>query len=154
MTAEGVDMECYTEFAYLYDTFMEDVPYDKWADLLSCLIKQYGENTRTVLDLGCGTGTLTLKLSEMGFDVIDSRTNFLFARHEKISGIRIFEALKERHIISTRRESINQNKKEMSEDSSSSVSRMEVAYTTQGMDKKGERGRGRRGDEENDDEEV
>ena len=38
-------------------------------------------------------------LCEMGFDVLDSKTNFLFAHHEKISGIRIFEALKERHIM-------------------------------------------------------
>ncbi len=49
---------------------MEDVPYDKWADLLSCLMKAYGDNIRSVLDLGCGTGTLTLKLSDMGYDVI------------------------------------------------------------------------------------
>ncbi len=85
MTAEGIDMECYTEFAYLYDTFMEDVPYDKWADLLSCLIKQYGENTRTVLDLGCGTGTLTLKLSEMGFDVtgVDNSQDMLSVADSK-----------------------------------------------------------------------
>ena len=85
MTAEGVDMECYTEFAYLYDTFMEDVPYDKWADLLSCLIKQYGENTRTVLDLGCGTGALTLKLSEMGFDVtgVDNSQDMLSVADSK-----------------------------------------------------------------------
>lgn len=38
-------------------------------------------------------------LCEMGFDVTDSKTNFLFARHESISGIKIFEALKERHIM-------------------------------------------------------
>ncbi len=38
-------------------------------------------------------------LTEMGFEVLDSRTNFLFVRHKDISGIRIFEGLKERHIM-------------------------------------------------------
>ena len=38
-------------------------------------------------------------LCEIGFEVLDSRTNFLFARHKDISGMRIFEALKERHIM-------------------------------------------------------
>lgn len=38
-------------------------------------------------------------LCEIGFEVLDSRTNFLFARHKNISGMRIFEALKERHIM-------------------------------------------------------
>ncbi len=38
-------------------------------------------------------------LTEMGFEVLDSRTNFLFARHKNISGIRIFEWLKKRHIM-------------------------------------------------------
>ena len=38
-------------------------------------------------------------LCEMGFDVLDSKTNFLFARHESIPGIKIFESLKERHIM-------------------------------------------------------
>lgn len=40
-----------------------------------------------------------IALCEMGFDVLDSKTNFLFAKHESIQGMRIFEALKERHIM-------------------------------------------------------
>ena len=40
-----------------------------------------------------------IALCEMGFDVLDSRTNFLFARHERISGIKIFEELKAKHIM-------------------------------------------------------
>ena len=63
-------MESYTDFAYLYDTFMEDVPYDKWADLLSSLFKAYGNNIHSVCDMGCGTGTLTRMMSERGFDMI------------------------------------------------------------------------------------
>ena len=38
-------------------------------------------------------------LCEMGFEVLDSRTNFLFARHKDISGIKIFDSLKSRHIM-------------------------------------------------------
>lgn len=60
-------MEAYTDFAYLYDIFMEDVPYEKWADLLSSLFKAYGENINNVLDLGCGTGTLTELLADKGY---------------------------------------------------------------------------------------
>lgn len=39
------------------------------------------------------------KLREMGFSVIDSSTNFLFARHDRISGEKIYSELKSRKII-------------------------------------------------------
>ena len=62
-------MEAYTDFAYLYDTFMEDVPYEDWATLLSSLIKAYGNNVHSLVDLGCGTGTLTMMMYDRGFEV-------------------------------------------------------------------------------------
>lgn len=102
------EMEAYTGFAEVYDTFMDDTPYEEWADFLAGLIGKYGisrpvqsageagcaagtaESTGTeqgsgadpslrealeeeknlVLDLGCGTGTLTELLSQKGFDMI------------------------------------------------------------------------------------
>ncbi|MCR4990060.1 MAG: class I SAM-dependent methyltransferase [Lachnospiraceae bacterium] len=78
-------MESYSDFAYLYDTFMEDVPYDDWADLLSCLIKAYGGNVKTVLDLGCGTGNMTMRLAKAGFDVmgVDNSEDMLSVASEK-----------------------------------------------------------------------
>ena len=64
---------------------MEDVPYEKWADLLSCLIKAYGENVKTVLDLGCGTGNMSLRLADMGYDVtgVDNSEDMLSVASEK-----------------------------------------------------------------------
>lgn len=100
-------MEAYTDFAQVYDTFMEDVPYEQWADFLSSIIEAYGiskpvcrdthqtgkgavtvgetgdsvffdgtqeevlaSEKNLVLDLGCGTGTLTQLLYDKGYDMI------------------------------------------------------------------------------------
>lgn len=58
------------------------------------------EYTQKNIKLICEEREHTRKaLCKMGFDVLDSKTNFLFTRHESISGIKIFEALKERHIM-------------------------------------------------------
>lgn len=62
-------MEAYTDFAYLYDTFMEDVPYEEWAELLSSLIKAYADDVSNVCDLGCGTGTLTRMMNKRGYNM-------------------------------------------------------------------------------------
>lgn len=84
-------MEAYTDFAGVYDTFMDDTPYMEWADFLAELIEKYGiskqahENSSNdggsgdevlmserdlVVDLGCGTGTLTELLYQKGYDMI------------------------------------------------------------------------------------
>ena len=35
-------MDSYTDFALVYDTFMDETPYSEWADFISDLIKEYG----------------------------------------------------------------------------------------------------------------
>ncbi len=35
-------MEAYTDFADVYDIFMDDTPYEEWADFLAVLIERYG----------------------------------------------------------------------------------------------------------------
>lgn len=63
-------MEAYTSFAAVYDTFMDNIPYEEWAAYLMKLLREYNINDGLVLDLGCGTGNMTELLSEAGYDMI------------------------------------------------------------------------------------
>ena len=97
-------MEAYTDFAAVYDTFMDETPYDVWGDFVKEIIDKYGiskpyetpnekknisdegeeevdlsahdmeealaEERNLVVDLGCGTGNLTVRLAGMGYDVL------------------------------------------------------------------------------------
>lgn len=60
----------YTEFAALYDLFMEEVPYQAWKERIVELLKEYGIHDGLVLDLGCGTGSMTELLGQAGYDMI------------------------------------------------------------------------------------
>lgn len=98
-------MEAYTNFAEVYDIFMDDTPYGEWCDYLVELIGKHGmgieivtdmsetrqggehsdnhtdndidvinrnlqQERNTILDLGCGTGTMTELLARRGYDMI------------------------------------------------------------------------------------
>ena len=63
-------MEAYTGFAAVYDTFMDNVPYGEWCEYLTGLLKENGVESGLVLDLGCGTGSLTELLAARGYDMI------------------------------------------------------------------------------------
>lgn len=63
-------MEQYTGFAGVYDEFMDNVPYDDWADYLHRLLIKNGAGSGIVCELGCGTGKITRRLKMMGYDPI------------------------------------------------------------------------------------
>ena len=63
-------MEAYTGFAEVYDIFMDNVPYKEWAEYLRGILKEYGIVEGLALELGCGTGNLTMRLAEKGYDMI------------------------------------------------------------------------------------
>ena len=64
------DQGAYQSFARVYDMFMNDVPYEEWADYIQSLLLEYGVEDGLVLELGCGTGSLTEILSARGYDMI------------------------------------------------------------------------------------
>lgn len=63
-------MESYGGFASMYDLFMDETPYEAWGEYVVKSLKEYGIDNGLVLDLGCGTGTLTEFLANAGYDMI------------------------------------------------------------------------------------
>lgn len=63
-------MESYTEFAEVYDVFMDNVDYDRWCAYLVRVLSEYGIRDGIVCELGCGTGAMTERLASAGYDMI------------------------------------------------------------------------------------
>ncbi len=96
-------MTAYSDFADVYDIFMEDTPYEAWADYIAELIAEYGvskpyaegtsasdaealdQERNLVVELGCGTGSFTEELAARGYDMvgIDNSWEMLDVAREK-----------------------------------------------------------------------
>ena len=93
-------MEAYTDFAAVYDTFMDETPYEVWGTFVAGLIEKYGiskplrsgaglgkelteeydtaedseqaldEEKNLIVELGCGTGSFTQQLYKLGYDIM------------------------------------------------------------------------------------
>jgi ubiquinone/menaquinone biosynthesis C-methylase UbiE len=60
----------YSDFAGFYDCLMNDFDYNSLAEYYNRLIQEQGITHGILLDLACGTGTLSVLMAEHGWDVI------------------------------------------------------------------------------------
>lgn len=77
----------YTKFASIYDELMTEIPYDLYAELIE--LAGNGLVGKKILDIGCGTGLLSVKLAKKGGIVtgVDLSEDMLFAATERAQSL-------------------------------------------------------------------
>lgn len=77
----------YTAFAKYYDTLMSDVSYQEVAQKINDIVNEYFADADFLIDLACGTGSLSEELTKLGFNVVGvdiSREMLSIAQDKKI----------------------------------------------------------------------
>ena len=81
----GATLSAYENFSRVYDKFMSDTPYDEWIEYIKKIWDKFGLSPNLIAELGCGTGNITQRLSDLGYDMIgiDYSENMLSEAREK-----------------------------------------------------------------------
>ncbi|MGN1001554.1 MAG: class I SAM-dependent DNA methyltransferase [Oscillospiraceae bacterium] len=82
-------MSAYGPLAQRYDELTGDVPYGRFAETYEKLLHREGKEHLTLLDLCCGTGTLTCLFAQKGHEMIgvDASPEMLSVAQEKADGL-------------------------------------------------------------------
>lgn len=85
----------YNEFAYFYDELNGEADYDALYTYIKGQLDAHGVTDGIVADLGCGTGDLTLMLTQAGYDMIgvDQSEEMLAVLREKADELGISQRL-------------------------------------------------------------
>lgn len=72
-------MKQYTDFASVYDTFMDNIPYSEWCSYLAELLWDNQIEGGAIVELGCGTGNAAMNMIQHGYRVygIDNSKSML-----------------------------------------------------------------------------
>ena len=78
-------MSCYGPLAQWYDQLTGDVPYGEFADFYEAQFAEDGGEFKLLLDLCCGTGTLSALMTGRGYELIgvDASFDMLMQAREK-----------------------------------------------------------------------
>lgn len=81
-------MSSYGKFAYVYDQLMADMPYPRWVEFAEEAWRRYGR-PRNVVELGCGTGNITIPLASAGYRLtgIDLSSDMLAVAQRKLDDL-------------------------------------------------------------------
>lgn len=71
--------------ARIYDLLMEDAPYGKWVEFTKKMVHRFKPDAQSMLDVGCGTGEITHRLQQEGFQMtgIDLSSDMLTVAQQK-----------------------------------------------------------------------
>ena len=81
----------YEILAAMYDALMDDVDYEAWADYIDRMLQKHGGPGKRLLDLGCGTGCISIPLAQRGYQVtgVDISEEMLAAAREKSRALQL-----------------------------------------------------------------
>lgn len=80
------DYQGYYAIAHVYDRLNAEIDYAAWADFVEdCFSCYLPKKPELVLDLACGTGSMTFALADRGYDMIgvDGSTDMLSQAYER-----------------------------------------------------------------------
>ena len=82
-------MDAYQSLSGFYDSLTTDIPYEAFADYYESVFQQHPGEFRMLLDLCCGTGTLTRILALRGYEMIaaDASEEMLMQAREKCADL-------------------------------------------------------------------
>jgi len=80
-------VSAYGPLAPVYDKFTSDIRYVDFVDFYERVFKSRNKNVKTLLDVGCGTGTLTAIMAQRGYEMVaaDASSDMLCIAQEKFS---------------------------------------------------------------------
>ncbi|MBQ9870170.1 MAG: class I SAM-dependent methyltransferase [Ruminococcus sp.] len=78
----------YESFARFYDALTDNVDHEGIAQLVHSLVQKYADYKEVILDLACGTGALSEKLAQKGYDVVgvDNSPEMLEMAQQRLEG--------------------------------------------------------------------
>ncbi len=86
------DQNSYTAIARVYDKLNKEIDYAAWADFLeACFDRYLPAPPSPVLDLACGTGSMTAQLAKRGYDMIgiDCSADMLSEAFSRTQGLSV-----------------------------------------------------------------
>ena len=79
-------MSGYSDFSAFYDALMTDVDYPALAEYLLSLFDRHGARPKSILDIACGSGSLSAEFQKYGIDTVgvDASASMLMRAREKL----------------------------------------------------------------------
>ena len=92
--------EQYATLAAYYDRIMEDIDYGAWAEFYKSCFEKHGASVHKILDLACGTGSITVPMAQMGYEMtgIDLSSEMLALAQKKAEDARVRIRFSEQNI--------------------------------------------------------